>query len=149
VLELDGIVSLAALALWIFCLIDVITTDESLVRNLSKTWWIVIVLFFSVIGSIIWLVAGRPQNRTVDLPYRGNKGFQSDRSSSGYSRAPRPAPVAPDDDPVFLAQVKRQAQEDARLASTWDEDLRRREDELRRREEELRRREGGAAPETS
>ena len=49
-LEIDGLVSLAALGLWIFCIIDVITTDASLTRNLEKTWWIVIVLLFSVVG---------------------------------------------------------------------------------------------------
>jgi hypothetical protein len=45
--------------LWLFCLIDVITTDESNMRNLPKLVWVPIVLFLFDIGSILWLVAGR------------------------------------------------------------------------------------------
>ena len=39
----DGVGLLLLLALWLFCLIDVITTDESLCRNLPKMAWIFIV----------------------------------------------------------------------------------------------------------
>ena len=127
-LEIDGLVSLAALGLWIFCIIDVITTDASLTRNLEKTWWIVIVLLFSVVGSIIWLVAGRPQRSTQGL---------SGRVSGAASRAPtssRDHHVAPDDDPEFLAGVRMQNKEDTALLKSWEEDLRKREEDLRRGE---------------
>jgi hypothetical protein len=134
VLAVDGIAALAALALWVFCLFDVITTDASLVRNLEKTWWIVIVLFFSVIGSILWLVAGRPQGQGggAGMPYKGNMGqpAYSARGRSGYAGRS----LAPDDDPEFLASVRRQNAEDKNLLSQWEKDLRAREEELRRRE---------------
>ena len=72
-LYLDGLVGLVVLALWIFCLIDVISTDESLCRNLPKTLWLVLVVLLPAVGSIAWLVAGRPQ-APADLPYKGNRG---------------------------------------------------------------------------
>jgi hypothetical protein len=70
---MNGLLSLAILALWIFCLIDVITTDESRCRNLSKTVWLLLVVFLPAVGSLAWLIAGRPQ-APADLPYKGNRG---------------------------------------------------------------------------
>jgi hypothetical protein len=70
---MDGLLSLVVLALWIFCLIDVITTDESVCRNLPKTVWLLLVVFLPAIGSLAWLIAGRPQ-AAPDLPYKGNRG---------------------------------------------------------------------------
>jgi hypothetical protein len=135
VLEIDGLVSLAVLGFWIFCIIDVVTTDASLMRNLDKPFWVVIVLLFNALGGIIWLVAGRPQRTsTAHLPYKGNAGFISPGPSS------RRSSPAPDDDPAFLAGAARRNAEDAAIRAGWDDDLRRREEDLRRREEELRQR---------
>jgi hypothetical protein len=72
-LYLDGLVGLVVLGLWIFCLIDVISTDESMCRNLSKTMWLVLVVILPAVGSLAWLVAGRPQ-APPDMPYKGNRG---------------------------------------------------------------------------
>lgn len=110
-----GLVGLVMFALWIYALLDSISTDESLVRNLPKTFWIILILFVPGIGSIAWLMLGRPL-------YAGWR--PGDTSTRPVRRV-----VAPEDDPRFLAD--REAE------------LRRREQELRRREEELRRREEG------
>ncbi|MET0821270.1 MAG: PLD nuclease N-terminal domain-containing protein [Aeromicrobium sp.] len=72
-LYLDGLMGLVVLALWIFCLIDVISTDESLCRNLAKPVWLLLVVFLPAVGSLAWLIAGRPQ-APADLPYKGNRG---------------------------------------------------------------------------
>jgi hypothetical protein len=71
VLYVDGLLSLMVLGLWVFCLVDAITTDESLCRNLPKIGWILLVVFLPLVGSIAWLLAGRPQTQR-DLPYKGN-----------------------------------------------------------------------------
>lgn len=47
--------------LMIYCLIEAISTDEHAVRNLPKVAWVLLILFFPLVGSIAWLVAGRPQ----------------------------------------------------------------------------------------
>ena len=54
---LDALLTLALIGLWIFCLVDVITTDESSCRNLPKMLWLLLVLLVPLVGSIIWLVA--------------------------------------------------------------------------------------------
>ena len=38
--------------LWIFCLLDVIMTDEHRIRNLSKGTWVFIVIVTSVVGAV-------------------------------------------------------------------------------------------------
>ena len=59
--EFDGIAALLLLLLWVYCIIDVISTDSVVVRNLPKTLWLMIVFFLPDIGSIVWLVCGRPE----------------------------------------------------------------------------------------
>ena len=133
-----GILFVIALAVWLYCLLDAITSDRDRVRNLPKGVWIVIVLLLFEIGAIAWLVAGRPRGPAPDLPYRGNQGIGRGSSgrlpwpSNGSPRRPGVRP-APDDDPEFLAKLDRQAAKDhERLLGSWEEDLRRREEELKR-----------------
>ena len=113
-----GLVSLIVLALWIYCIIDVVSTPEGLPRNLPKIVWLLLVIFLPMVGSVVWLVAGRPEKA----------GF---RPGATEYRRPLKAITAPDDDPQFLAQLDGEAKRLRR----WEEDLKRREDEMRRRED--------------
>lgn len=130
-LGLEGIPFLLMLAFWIWCFFDVITTDESLCRNLPKMVWVVIVLILPDVGAIAWLIAGRPQSSVTPR--------------FTYGAAAKTAPRGPDDDTDFLHRVDRDRSDRLREAEL---ELHRRELELREREEELRRREtgGGADP---
>jgi hypothetical protein len=111
----DGVLGFLLFALWLFCLFDVITTDESLVRNLQKTWWILIVLVLFDVGAVLWLVAGRPvPARGSGLPYRGNTGRPHDVRYPEYDRPGRFAATNPDDDEEFLRQVRERAEEQRR-----------------------------------
>ncbi len=112
----DGALSLVLFAVWVFCLIDVITTDESLCRNMPKTAWIFVVLLLADVGAVVWLVAGRPwpgTSRTADLPYRGNRGPVAS-SYPEYDRPGRFAATDTDDDEDFLRQVRERAEEQRR-----------------------------------
>jgi Phospholipase_D-nuclease N-terminal len=80
---------LLSLVLMIWCLIDCIQTPARDVRYLPKVGWIVVILLFSIIGSVAWLLAGRPRRA----------------SSGGASSRPSPRPQAPDDDPDFLRRL--------------------------------------------
>lgn len=114
-LYFNGAVSLVLLLLWVFCLIDVITTDESLCRNLPKTWWVLVVLLLFDIGAVLWLVAGRPRPGSSPgrgLPYRGNTGQSA---FPEYDRPGRFAATSPEDDEAFLRQVRERAEEQRRL----------------------------------
>lgn len=125
-----GLFALAVLALWVYCILDVIATDEGAVRNLPKVVWLLVVIFVPTIGSIAWLLLGRPERAGLapgDSAYRAEpRGGRMERS------APRSLGViAPDDDPRFLAELD----ERAKRLRDWEDDLKRREDDLRRREE--------------
>jgi phospholipase D-like protein len=114
----DGALGFLLFALWVFCLFDVITTDESLCRNLQKTWWILIVLLLFDVGSVLWLVAGRPWPQSANgpgLPYRGNTGHRHDAAYPEYDRPGRFAATSPEDDEKFLRQVRERAEEQRRL----------------------------------
>ena len=117
-----GIVGLLLLALWLYCIFDVISTQESLVRNLPKVLWLVLVIILPAVGSIAWLILGRPPGAGFGP---GDTGY---RRPSGFNRPSRA--IGPEDSPEFIAEIEDRA---SRLRR-WEEDLKRREDELRRRE---------------
>ena len=112
----------------VFCLIDAILADDSRVRNLPKWGWILLIIIIPLVGGIAWLVAGRPVNappRQVPWPSR----------TAGYPETERPAhlrPKAPDDDPEFLASLKKSNSDHERMLKQWEDDLRRREEDLRK-----------------
>ncbi|MGW4647132.1 PLD nuclease N-terminal domain-containing protein [Kitasatospora sp. NPDC004289] len=109
---------LLVLALWVWAFIDCLTTPEEEVRYLPKVIWIIIVLLFPLVGSIAWLVAGKQRG-----------ALRPARTAA--------APVAPDDNPEFLASLrKQQADQDAEHLKQWEADLRRREQELRDRKDD-------------
>ncbi|GAB3681939.1 PLDc N-terminal domain-containing protein [Angustibacter aerolatus] len=115
------------LALLVFCLIDCIQTDSSIVRNLPKPAWILLIIVLPLIGGIAWLVAGRPE-RTASAP---RVPWPSTRTS-GYPEYERPRPPrGPDDDPDFLRQMKSVDEEHERTMRQWEDDLKERERRLR------------------
>jgi len=121
-----GLVGFLALAVWIYCILDVIASEEVLVRNLPKMAWLMIVLLFSAVGSIAWLALGRPL-------YAGWR--PGDMGGGGGQRA-RPTTqrvLGPEDRPDFGA-LSRPSDEERLKA--WEADLQRREREMRRRDGE-------------
>ncbi len=103
-LFLDGAMGLVVLALWVFCLIDVITTDEYLCRNLQKNWWVLIVLLLFDVGAVLWLVAGRPwQAAAARPPGPGSGGYPE------YERPGRFEATRAEDDEEFLRRCRERA----------------------------------------
>jgi hypothetical protein len=118
---------LADIVLIVIALISCLSAGEGDLRALPRIAWVFIILLFSPIGPIVYLVAGRPLNAAA-------KGGAW-RPGSGFPEAQRPRrPVAPDDDPEFLRGLTKQNKDDTDLLRRWEEDLTRREDELKRRE---------------
>jgi len=124
VLYLDGVAGLVVLALWLYCILEVITTDEADMRNLPKMAWVFIVIFLLEIGAIAWLIAGRPQARRASMPYKGNTGVPPE-----YDRPGRASANNPDDDAAWLAQLKARAEEQRKKAAEQAKILRQQEDE--------------------
>ena len=118
------------LALLVFCLIDCIQTDPAAVRNLSKTGWIILILLFPLVGGIAWLGAGRPAStapRRVPWP---------STATAGFPEYERPRPVAPADDPAFLAGIAESNAEHEKLLRAWEDQLRERERRLTERDDD-------------
>lgn len=107
----------------VFCLIDAILADDARVRNLPKWGWILLIIVIPLVGGIAWLAVGRPVNSPQAPPPRPVAG-------PGWEQPPR-RPKAPDDDPEFLASLKKSNSEHERMLKQWEDDLRRREEELR------------------
>jgi hypothetical protein len=124
--RLGVLLFLVQIVLAVCALISCLSAEEGQVRALPRIAWVLIILFFPLVGSIAWFVAGRQPSPGAG---KGWPGGTSDRQ--------RPRPVAPDDDPEFLRSVQERAQQqDEELFRRWEEDLRRREDDLRRRDGE-------------
>jgi hypothetical protein len=79
----DGVLGLFFLGLWIFCIIDVITTPESQCRNLPKIAWLLIVILLMDIGSIAWLVAGRNWEGAARAPLTKAPAHPRGRTGTG------------------------------------------------------------------
>ena len=120
----DGGALLLVMALWLYCLFDVITTPEGNCRNLPKGVWVMIVLVLPDIGSIIWLVAGKEWARSsANLPYKGNYGHGHPSAAGRYPEYDRPGrqlATNADDDDAFLASLRARAEEQRRRAREAD-----------------------------
>ena len=107
-------------AFWVFCILDVILSREDEVRNLSKTAWLLLVVFLADIGGVAWLVAGRPRSQAARRSAHEREAPQFPE----YDRPGRAAGVTPESDEEFLRRVRERAEEQRRRAA---EEKRRRE----------------------
>ncbi|WP_206515496.1 PLD nuclease N-terminal domain-containing protein [Georgenia faecalis] len=94
------------LALVIYALVDCVRSDDSrLPVGLPKAVWVVLIILFPGIGAIAWLVVSRAAR--FSAPDRGAR--RPGTAAGGPRPSRRPAgPVAPDDDPDFLANLDRE-----------------------------------------
>ncbi len=111
---------LVELVLLVYCLVDVITSPEDEIRNLPKWAWIVLILFFPLVGGIAYLVAGRPvQQRRVGWA-----------PGAGFPEAERPRPSTNDIDEALAADLARLDREHEESLRRWEADLRKREHDI-------------------
>lgn len=105
-IKLQLLVGIVAFALWVYCLVDAIGTPTDRVRNLPKVAWIIIILLFPLVGSIAWLVAGRP-----DTGRERRSAYEREQPTfPEYDRRGRAAAVDPEKDEEFFRQVRERAE---------------------------------------
>ena len=111
---------LLELVLLVYCLVHVITSPEDEVRNLPKWAWILLILFFPLVGGIAYLIAGRPvsQARTGWAP------------GAGFPESERPHPSTSDIDESLAADLARLDREHEESLRRWEADLRKREHDI-------------------
>ena len=107
-IRLQLVVAVATFALAVYCLVGVIGTPADRVRNLPKLAWVALVLLFPLLGSIAWLVAGRPAGGGADRGAHGPAAFPE------YDRPGRAAAADPQKDEEFLRRVRERAEEQRR-----------------------------------
>ncbi len=115
------LVSFLLIGLWVYCLIDILTSRRDDVRNLPKWAWFLIVLVLPPVGVVVWFLFGRPHHE--------GRGWPREASQAAHPHVPRrvrPPRDTSDDEATIRARI---AERDALLAR-WAE-----EDEQRRRGE--------------
>jgi hypothetical protein len=107
---------IVALALAVYALIDCLQADHATVRGPRRPVWIALIVLVPFIGPIAWIIARGRFSRGQRRPRK---------------RPSAPPPVAPDDNPEFLRQLRDIDEEHEEMLTEWEADLRRREEELR------------------
>ena len=87
------IFAVAAIVLDLFAVIDLVLIDKARVRAFPKAFWVIIILIVPFVGALLWFLVGRDW---------GNRGGE-------------PRTIAPDDDPAFLRNLRRDEEQDERI----------------------------------
>lgn len=88
--------------LTIYALLDAVRTPAREERTLPKWLWVLVTLFFPVVGPVLWLLLGRPKRE------RGTRGSFS--LPGAAQRGNTPSMASPDDDEAYLRWLKAKAE---------------------------------------
>jgi hypothetical protein len=105
-LFVDGALGLLVLGLWVFCLVDVSLTSDAECRTLPKLAWLPIVLFLPDVGSVLWLIAGRPRR----APVPSTVGRAQPAGSADHERLGGSPGGTPEADAQFLRECRERAE---------------------------------------
>ena len=107
-LIIGGAALIVGLTLYTF--LDAVRTPAHEARTLPKWLWILVTLFFPMVGPIMWLILGRPKAQPTAQPAAGapRPGFGQRRST------PAPSVSSPDDDEEYLRWLKAKAERERR-----------------------------------
>jgi hypothetical protein len=111
------------LVLLVLCLVDLAQSPDHEIRNLPKWAWLLLILFLPLVGSIAWLVAGRPVHVRQTS---GTWGY-----GNGFPEATRPSSDTSDIDRRLEADLARADREHEEMLRRWEADLERRERDTR------------------
>ncbi|WP_052436224.1 PLDc N-terminal domain-containing protein [Georgenia sp. SUBG003] len=101
------------IALVVYALIDCVRTpDDDMPAGMPKVLWIVLIIVFPGIAAVAWIVVSRVARATSGETTRSRPGVWS--SPSPRKPVRRSGPVAPDDDPEFLARLEAERRRAAR-----------------------------------
>ncbi|MGY4643662.1 PLD nuclease N-terminal domain-containing protein [Cellulomonas sp. URHB0016] len=120
---------LLEMGMLVYCLIDCVQTDSASVRNLPKITWVFLIVILPIVGGIAWLVAGRPERPARRVPWPST-------ATAGFPEYERPRRTSPDDDPEFLAGMRKSDRDHEEMLKTWEAQLREREQRLAAPEDE-------------
>ncbi len=117
------VLTLVLVGIWIYAIMDIVTTPADDVQFLPKLLWLLLVVLFMAVAAIAWLLLGRRRHAVADGMLDGSGTPHPSRErptwDAGVSsldpfgiRHPRTRahrnrmqPLAPDDDPEFLREL--------------------------------------------
>jgi hypothetical protein len=96
--KLVAIIPVLHVVLAVVAIVDIVLIDGGRVRGLPKWAWVIVALLLTVAGPLLWFIVGRE---------RLSRAAARTASASG--------PRAPDDDPEFLARLRREREQEQRI----------------------------------
>jgi hypothetical protein len=96
-------------ALWVFSVADVLATPRSRVRRLPKRCWLVLTSFLPLLGSVAWILAGRPASGSRRASGRRHRAAFTDDDIRALMIA-----MGPEDPEDFRRRCGERAQEQRR-----------------------------------
>ena len=87
------VIPIVIIAFMIFAIVDLLLTPPTRVRGVPKLVWAAIVILLPIVGGILWFWIGKESSRAAEPPRM----------------------VHPDDDPTFLATIRRDEEQDERI----------------------------------
>ncbi|MDO5644454.1 MAG: PLD nuclease N-terminal domain-containing protein, partial [Dermabacter sp.] len=108
--------TLASIALAVYALADCVSTEDDRVKGLPKLLWVLVIVFVPWIGPITWILVGkdRSQPQPTGLAKEFQDRFAPPTSNGTRGRRGVTRPLAPDEDPEFLARLDREIREERR-----------------------------------
>jgi hypothetical protein len=113
------VLSLLLLVLMVWALVEVAQAEKTQVRLFSKPVWIIMIVLAFVAGPIMWFLLGRPKAGVPGGPPQSRPARPVAPWGQRTQYVNRPAP---DDDPEFLANLKRQAERERRAREQQQRD---------------------------
>lgn len=93
------------IALIVYALIDCVRTpDDEMPVGIPKVLWVILIILFPGIAALAWIVVSRVARANASRSGSARPGLWSSPTPPRPVR--RSGPVAPDDDPEFLARLE-------------------------------------------
>lgn len=107
-----AVLILVALGVWLFCLFEVLSTDERDTHHLPKFGWFLVVLLGFELGAVAWLLFGRRRRFVTARVSAWPPDYLTSRGDEDPAGPDRQIPLGPDDDPEFLNRLDRRLRGD-------------------------------------
>jgi Phospholipase_D-nuclease N-terminal len=110
-IRFGGLLALVAFGFWLYALFDSISAPRERIRLLPKPVWVIVIVVLNIVGTVLWFTVGRP--RKSDVPPAPTAAPRAGWAAQfGRTAAPPRRPVAPDDDPEFLRNLRNQPRDE-------------------------------------
>ncbi len=142
---LPGLTGLLLFGIWVWAILDVIATEETMMRSLPKSMWLLLVIMLPSIGAVAWIALGRPAGvgwRPGDTGYRAPRRATGPEDRPDWNRSREEQRREFEETDRRLREERDSRREDlaasrgdsdrSRQLREWEADLLRREQELRK-----------------